>query len=335
MVTGNPAAVGGLTVLGESALETRTALLDRMLPAGSGPGSPTTRSSAFSHRFQDLIELVDPDLAATLDLRAPKFLGTEAFTDFPEGARAAADLVAETPTRLGEPRLVLVHTEIEGEFRKTIDRRTCRYSMHLRLKYDLPVVSVVVFLTGGPPGVTRRTVVETVGSLGVDRFTYLAFGLSGSLAEAWVGRPQPLAAALAALMRSEVWDNVERKVRCLKAVRRAELDEARSFELANIVDTYIPLDPAEETRFEALIEQDTSKEVQEMVITWEDALADREARGIQTGEALVLKRLLARRCGELPAWVDERLEQASREELEGWADRVLDARRLEDVFGSG
>ena len=49
----------------------------------------------------------------------------------------------------------------------------------------------------------------------------------------------------------------------------------------------------------------------------------------------MLKRLLGRRCGELPAWVDERLEQASREELEGWADRVLDAKRLEDVFGSG
>jgi hypothetical protein len=314
------------------------------IPEESGEAKPRIPhdqifKNAFSHRFQDLIELVDPDLAATLDLSAPKFLGTEAFTDFPEGARAAADLVAETPTRLGEAQLVLVHTEIEGEFRRTIDRRTLRYSMHLRLKFDVPVVSVVVFLTGGPPGVTRRTIVETVGALEVDRFTYLAFGLSGSLAEAWVDRPQPLAAALAALMRSEVWDNAERKVRCLKAVRRAELDEARSFELANIVATYIPLDPKEETRFEALIEQDANKEVQEMVITWEDALADSEARGeargIQTGEALLLKRQLGRRCGELPAWVDERLEQASREELEGWADRVLEAKRLEDVFGSG
>mgnify|MGYP000671093726 CR=1 FL=1 len=86
--------------------------------------------------------------------------------------------------------------------------------------------------------------------------------------------------------------------------------------------------------FEAELERDRNKEVREMVITWEDALADSEARGIQTGEALVLKRQLGRRYGELPRWVEERLGKASREELESWADRVLDAKRLEDVFGS-
>ncbi len=77
-----------------------------------------------------------------------------------------------------------------------------------------------------------------------------------------------------------------------------------------------------------------------MVITWEDALADSEARGVQLGmeqgirqgKAALLKRQLRRRSGELPKWVDERLERGSLEELEIWAERVLDAKRLEDVF---
>ena len=55
-------------------------------------------------------------------------------------------------------------------------------------------------------------------------------------------------------------------------------------------------------------------------------------KGLQQGEVIMLKRLLTRRFGPLPAWAEQRLEQASPPELEGWADRVLEAQRLEDVF---
>ena len=47
--------------------------------------------------------------------------------------------------------------------------------------------------------------------------------------------------------------------------------------------------------------------------------------GFQQGEVFVLTRLLTRRFGPLPDWATERLIQASREELEQWAERVLDA----------
>ena len=56
--------------------------------------------------------------------------------------------------------------------------------------------------------------------------------------------------------------------------------------------------------------------------------------GRQEGESLVLRRLLTRRFGSLPAWVEQRLEQASPAELEQWVERVLDARTLEEVFQS-
>jgi flagellar biosynthesis/type III secretory pathway protein FliH len=57
-------------------------------------------------------------------------------------------------------------------------------------------------------------------------------------------------------------------------------------------------------------------------------------QGKLEGEALVVQRLLTRRFGPLPEWVQARLRSASSEELETWADRVLDATRLEDVFGA-
>lgn len=54
--------------------------------------------------------------------------------------------------------------------------------------------------------------------------------------------------------------------------------------------------------------------------------------GRQEGEAAFLERLLVRRFGDLPAWVPERLKNASVEELERWGERVLGAPALEAVF---
>ena len=62
------------------------------------------------------------------------------------------------------------------------------------------------------------------------------------------------------------------------------------------------------------------------MVEWWQRQARREAG------ASMLKRLLRRRFGDLPEWIGQRLEQASPRELETWAERVLDAERLEDVF---
>ena len=57
-----------------------------------------------------------------------------------------------------------------------------------------------------------------------------------------------------------------------------------------------------------------------------------EARGRALGERQVLRRLLAHRFGTLPAEVDARLEAADVEAMERWAERLLDAPTLDDVF---
>ena len=49
-------------------------------------------------------------------------------------------------------------------------------------------------------------------------------------------------------------------------------------------------------------------------------------------EAKLLRRLFKKRFGELPEWVDERLESAETDELEQWAENFVDADTLEDVF---
>ena len=57
-------------------------------------------------------------------------------------------------------------------------------------------------------------------------------------------------------------------------------------------------------------------------------------RGRTEGERAVLARLLQRRFGPLPPEAAERLQGAPEAELQAWADNVLDAESLDDVFGS-
>jgi hypothetical protein len=54
--------------------------------------------------------------------------------------------------------------------------------------------------------------------------------------------------------------------------------------------------------------------------------------GKAEGKAELLTRLLQRRFGPLPDWVETRLSQATPAQLDTWADRVFDATLLESVF---
>ncbi|MCY4563692.1 MAG: DUF4351 domain-containing protein [Gammaproteobacteria bacterium] len=57
-------------------------------------------------------------------------------------------------------------------------------------------------------------------------------------------------------------------------------------------------------------------------------------QGRVEGERVVLERQLKRRFGLLSPEVAARLEQASVADLETWAENVLDAPTLDDVFNS-
>ena len=58
------------------------------------------------------------------------------------------------------------------------------------------------------------------------------------------------------------------------------------------------------------------------------------SEGMAQGEARLLTRQLTRRFGTLPAEVTARMEDADTDTLETWADRLLDARTLDEVFAA-
>ena len=56
------------------------------------------------------------------------------------------------------------------------------------------------------------------------------------------------------------------------------------------------------------------------------------AKGRIEGESKLLKRLLERRFGVLPAWATEKLSNASESALEAWGEAILTAPTLDAVF---
>ncbi len=178
--------------------------------------------------------------------------------------------------------------------------------------------------------------VQPVGKYKFIVFRYLAFGLSRCLAEEWVHRPQRLAPALAALMRSEIWDRVEQKIECLRAVERADVNDSQRFMLATIVNRYVELKPEDKERYEMGIMREDNKEVQQMLLTWEEALAQERAQGEAKGllkatrEAIVL--VAERRHGAVPDALVEALEKIDDlSRLHELLDQALTVRSLEEL----
>lgn len=65
-----------------------------------------------------------------------------------------------------------------------------------------------------------------------------------------------------------------------------------------------------------------------------DALQEGMEKGIATGAANTLLRLLRTRFREVPADVESRVRGATTDELDRWADRILFAATLDDVFAA-
>ncbi len=312
------------------------------------PGHDQLFKDLFRTFFSELLHLVDPVLAAGLSagtgFGSLTFLDKEVFLDWPEGRRREADLVAEVPDHRGKRKL-LVHVEIEHPYRHEIGRRIWRYSTQLDLRYGVPVVSIVVFLRGGPPGARWINHVEQVTDRPIHRFTYLTLGLSGIPAETLLERPEPLAWALAALARPGRMGRARLKLELLRKIATASLNQIERFLLTNCVETYLQLTGRAAEQYAILYAAQANPEVEVMRMTWADrmeveyrqkglaqGLEQGLEQGIEKGTRQTLLRLLGKRFGEVSPAVRERVEAiGTLDELGGLIDRILEVRSIEEL----
>jgi hypothetical protein len=74
------------------------------------------------------------------------------------------------------------------------------------------------------------------------------------------------------------------------------------------------------------------EDLQAMGTLIEARMHEWEQEWLREGAAHVVQRLLRRRFGELPDWATARLREASPEQLDRWAERLLEVDRLEALF---
>lgn len=125
----------------------------------------------------------------------------------------------------------------------------------------------------------------------------------------------------------------------IRKLYRRDWDRQKIIDLVNMIDWMMRL-PKE---LSAEIRQDLHSLEMEARMRYvttfeqfakEEGLEEGLRTGIRQGQARMLAKLIRRRFGDVPAWVQTSLESASDDMLETWSDQLLFADSIETVFGS-
>jgi hypothetical protein len=281
------------------------------------------------HTFlDDFLHLVVPETLDRLDLSSPEFLDKELFAGGSRGRRRELDLLVRVHTVSGRP--LMIHIEVEARASPEMEERLWRYRNQILARYDRQVLTILINVKRGRPGVCLKSWQNDLGP-GFSEPQYVSFGLAGCLAAEYLARPEPLAWALAALMDPGALSRAELKMACLRRIAglRARTDP---FLLVDCVQNYLQLDTREVAEFEALHSRRENQEVRAVAMTWSEKLeAKGEAKG-REGVREILLLLLAERFGPLPEGARRQVEEiSSLQRLTQLAKRVLTAHSLEEM----
>jgi len=191
----------------------------------------------------DFIRIAEPDFSGHLIPEQARFPVFD-LTDWSDAERAAIGTVADVPTRFGDSATVLIHAEPEPLSPAETSRRLSRYFIGLETKYSQPVILATVYLRGGRPGLNLESAsLNPLLDVEMVRFFYTAFGLAESRAEHYLERPEPLAWALAALMRPVRRSRAEHRRDCLRRITHAGLSGRETNLLTACVEEWMEMRP--------------------------------------------------------------------------------------------
>ena len=118
----------------------------------------------------------------------------------------------------------------------------------------------------------------------------------------------------------------------LRGLLELESDPERQLKYLDFIDIYSDLDDTEMQDYQARYPQESTKMAGLTERLLNEGMQKGRQEGRQEGELNVLLRQLTRRFGTLDPATEQRLQQASSDDLERWADNILDAESLDEVF---
>lgn len=226
--------------------------------------------------------------------------------------------------------LLFVLEEETGPSRFSI-HRLAHYCLELSAMYSTNrVVPVVIFLRDTCNLPERLP-------LGGDRFTYLDVNyLKCELASLDASRylhSQNLVARLnLPNMRWPEEQKVDIYASAVSGLFSLEPDPEKQLKYIDFIDIYTAMDDKQMHDYQTRYPQETRKMAGLTERLLNEGMQQGLQQGMQQGEQGILQRLLIRRFGPLDQQARQRLQQATPQELECWADNILNAKTLDEVF---
>lgn len=238
----------------------------------------------------------------------------------------------------GEEAWVLVHIEIQGQKQSDFAQRMYTYHSRLSDRYQRPVASFAVLTDSHRRWHPRRYEQRLWGCRALLDFPsvkLLDYAGREATLEADIN---PFALAVRAHLAATATQRdpnarLEQKLQLTRALYRHGWEREDILSLYTFIDWILTLPEGLDVAYHQRIRELEEAEQMPYVTTAERiGIQKGIEQGIPRGEARLLRRLLVRRFGPLPDWVESRLSAASTVELETLGERLLEAPSLEAVF---
>jgi len=286
-----------------------------------------------------------PDAAAHIDWQQPhRFLDQELQQIMPdaESGKRVVDKLAEVMLLNGDSQWVYIHIEIQSQRDNAFAERMYCYHYRIFDRYQRPVASFAILADNHPhwrPAHYQSSVLGCHQRLDFPIAKLLDYAPQET---ALLDSDNPFALVTLAHLHTRRTRGQDRgryrtKRRLLLLLAGRQWERQRIIQLFRVIDWLMTLPPVLNQQLRREVANQGGPTVKFLSVFERHAIdeaakeAARKAR--IEGESAILTRQLIRRFGPLPASIETRLASADQQQLEHWADRILDAASLDEVFG--
>ncbi len=304
---------------------------------------------AIEHYFQEFMAFYFPDAYRSVDWSKEHiFLDQELraiVQDAELGTRFVDKLVRVTELS-GSESWIYIHVEVQGTRQTEFSKRMFVYNYRIFDRYEKPVASLAVLADQHKHWKQTSYGYNVLGcrltlDFPVAKLTDYDEKLDELLASENAFGLITAAHILTRKTRKKHQERYEAKLLLIKILYQRHWDKQRVINLLTVVDWLMTLPAWLDTKVWQEIETIEEIEKMQYITSIErigiakgrvEGQVEGIAKGRVEGETKLLKRLLERRFGALPAWATEKLSNASESSLEAWGEAVLTAPTLDAVF---
>lgn len=256
------------------------------------------------------------------------------------------DKLVQVVTHEGDEHWVYIHIEIQSQQDSDFAERMFTYNYRLYDKYRRPIASLAVLADDRKNWKPQSYGYELFGSRHYLEFPTIKLLDYQPQTEVLLENPNPFALVTAAhlLTQQTKGDDQQRlaaKWRLAKMLYGRNWDKQQIINLFSVIDWMMNLPEVlqlqlwqEIEHFERNCAMPYITSVERIGINKgiQQGRAEGKIEGKLEGEAVLLERLITRKFGPLSDDTQARLKTATLDQIEQWAENILDAETLEDVF---